>query len=249
MDSVTSGAMCVTRGTKDSAHDTAFQITRTCGVVHTGLLFALTGTGGHIIIFSDTRPDTNGSALYTGLTVIVTRANTGIILISTSVHGPIRRHGFHRNGARNLSGVLNNLSSHRRYAVSRIVPGLSLVPYNAVPPGPSRLLNSSHVVTLINRLRGRCSCIFVSAPPLNIISSTLILRPISTNVILITHRGRAACRRVRRSVRTVGRISNALLNVILSSIRGHGDLCNNCRHGHCCESCGCRCSRGNGNGG
>ncbi len=125
--------------------------------LHAGLNFIVSGRRG-ILLYASIVPNRNGAFMSAGLTVDVTLVKHGILVVNLSIHGPHLTGLFSlRDNARNIATCLTKSSGsssflHRRVFGSNIDTGLSIVPTNLVPPGPKRLVASTHLSRTFTQL-------------------------------------------------------------------------------------------------
>lgn len=215
--------------------------------LHAGLLFVVNSPSGGIILVASAVDNRNGAFVTSGLTLDLTLLNGGIVLMKLSVHGP-KLGGLFRlsRGRGKVARCLTTPGSASLRTLvrpSNVASGLSLLLNNPVPPGPARLLTHRSLRSAVDALHGRCSCVMLSATPVNVIASALVLSHMTSTDVCIYH---TSCAR-GASCRLVGRLRRRRhlpgLYAMIGKVSVGGGGCNCCCNCNGCKGC-CNCNGG-----
>lgn len=222
--------------------------------MHAGVRCVLRSKRG-MVLFASAASNRNGDFGTNGLTYDFTFVNGGMMVIKLSVHGP-KLGGIFRL-SRGRTKVSRCLSTPRRaslldlYRTSAMSPGLCVLPNNAVPPGPARLITHRTLSSTVRRLGTRFSCIVLSATPVNVMASARLVTHMTSLDICMYHSGCATgdrfglVGRLRRS-NGLPRLYMLVGNVSVGGHRANSccncNGCNGCKRCNCKGGCNCNCN-------
>lgn len=215
-------------------------------MLHAGFRFAVKARPRRgIVIFASFGPNSNGDRVTTGVTVSLTVGGGGILLVSNSLH---------RNSAsvlvrdpnRKLDSCLGNevtsvrsvLCGNRR---GKLIGGFSIVPVKAVPPGPARLLFAPLLRRVVGAVHRRCSCMFVSYPPVRIITSAPVCRRFTSHAVFIIHTNLVRHDVLPRIGTLCGRGGFGGVALVLGKAGTRNNECNDRCNCNCNCNCNCGC--------
>lgn len=150
-------------------------------------------------------------------------------LRSLLVEGDLRRPSFQavfgQQGGlqRGLTTVLIGRSTLDAAISPTSIPNLSVLPAGALPPNPSELLASDHMVDLLADLRRRHEIIVIDAPPLLPVADASALAPRVDGVILVARAGKTKRDRLLEAVELTQKVGGRLLGTVLNGTKGGGD--------------------------
>lgn len=221
-------------------------VTRAFHGMHAGMLCVVEDSRG-IVLIASAAAKRNGAFVTSGLTIDLTLLKGGVIVIKLSVHGPDLGGTFglsreRRNVDRFLTGPRRaSLVSLMR--ISHVGTGLSVLPKKPVPPGPARLITHRSLPRTVSVLGGRFSCVVLSATPVNVIASALLVSHMTGTDVCIYQ---TSCAR-GTSCALVGRLDRRGglpgLYALVGKLSVGGGGCKCCCKCNGCNGC-CKCNGG-----
>jgi receptor protein-tyrosine kinase len=102
--------------------------------------------------------------------------------------------------------------------------GLSVIAAGPTPPNPGELLASSHMFTLVDKLRGQNDFVLVDAPPLLPVADSSGLAVMMDGVLLSVRYGSTTKDQLRQAAATLDRVGAKTLGVILNIVPPNAEL-------------------------
>jgi receptor protein-tyrosine kinase len=113
---------------------------------------------------------------------------------------------------------------------------VSVIAAGPTPPNPGELLASSHMLSLVDKLRGRNDFVLVDAPPLLPVADSSGLAPMTDGVLLSVRYGVTTKDQLRQAATTLERVGAKTLGVILNIIPPKAELASEYGYGYSYET-------------
>ncbi len=100
--------------------------------------------------------------------------------------------------------------------------GLSVLASGPVPPNPSELLGSGHMVALLRQLQQRFDVVLIDAPPLLPVTDAAVLTRICDGAVLVVRFGKTKREQVEQAVEALRNVDARLLGSVLNMSPSRG---------------------------
>ena len=101
---------------------------------------------------------------------------------------------------------------------------MSVIAAGPTPPNPGELLASSHMLSLVDKLRGQNDFVLVDAPPLLPVADSSGLAVMMDGVLLSVRYGVTTKDQLRQAATTLERVGAKTLGVILNIVPPKADV-------------------------
>ncbi len=182
--------------------------------IRTNLQFVDVDHPARTIVITSSMPDEGKSTLTCDLAVTLTEAGRTVAVVDADFRAP--RIGDYL-GLESAVGLTSVLIGHARLEEA-LQPcgrrGMAVLASGPIPPNPSELLASRHVVDVLELLAGRFDVVLVDTPPLLPVTDAAILASRCDGAVLVVRHGRTTKQQVKESVSALEAVSARLLGTV-----------------------------------
>ena len=139
-------------------------------------------------LLTSAEPGEGKSTIAVHLASAMARADQKVILIDADMRLPTLHELLDLPNSRGLSNILRHKAHLEDVLQESHVPGLKVITSGPVPPNPSELLGSPHMVSLLHELYGKCDIVLIDAPAFLPVADAAVLAPLTDGVILVVRR-------------------------------------------------------------
>ena len=165
-----------------------FVITEAYKTIRTNMMFAF-GTaqknGARVVVITSAIPGEGKSTTCTNLAISFAQMGARVLLIDSDLRKPRLHHYLGKKNEFGLSEVLANMKTIDEVVTHIDKYELDCVFAGQIPPNPSELLSSEQMAKIIESSKEKYDYIFLDAPPLNIVSDTVLTAKNADGVILV----------------------------------------------------------------
>lgn len=156
------------------------------------------------------------------LAITMAQAGTRVIVVEGDLRRPRVSNYLGMEGAAGLTNVLVG-NAELDDVIQEWGRGLlSVLPSGPIPPNPSELLGSQHMVDILKQLEDRADVVLVDAPPLLPVTDAAILAAICDGALLIVRHGHTRREQLVRAVEQLRAVDGRLLGTVLNMAPGRG---------------------------
>ncbi|NIM07293.1 MAG: polysaccharide biosynthesis tyrosine autokinase [Armatimonadetes bacterium] len=177
-----------------------------------------TGVGVKVPAVLVTSPGVGEGKSSTAANLAVTMAQTGkrVILVDSDLRRPVQHKFFKTNGGPGLTDVVLGNCGLEDALYPTSVDGLRVMPCGPLPPNPAELIDSQHMVGIIEELKKRADVIFFDSPPLVPVTDALLLSTYCDKVLLICESGETSRQAVARARQLLEQARVPIAGVVLN---------------------------------
>jgi Mrp family chromosome partitioning ATPase len=175
-----------------SRGELTFDVAERFKALRTSLRYINVDGGGHSLLIASPLPEDGKSTVARSLARTMATMGDDVVLVELDLHKP----GSGAAGGPGLSTVL--IGDDLDVALIReqlpVAPGdgprqLTVLPAGAVPPNPSRLIDSDRMREVLSELERRFDIVLLDAPALASVSDGLTLIPAVSNILIVAALG------------------------------------------------------------
>jgi non-specific protein-tyrosine kinase len=152
------------------------------------------------------------------LAIVLAQAGRSVVLVDGDLRRPRVAHYLGIEGSAGLTSVLSG-----RAALSDVLQtwgGLSLtvLPSGPIPPNPSELLGSCHMLRILDELEDRADIVVIDAPPLLPVADAAVLGQNCRGAVLVARYGKTSQDQIKRAADQLRTVDVRLLGSILNMV-------------------------------
>jgi capsular exopolysaccharide synthesis family protein len=182
--------------------------------IRTNLQFVDVDHPARTIVITSSLPNEGKSTLSCDLAVTLAEAGRTVAVVDADFRIP--RIGDYM-GLESAVGLTSVLIGHARLEEA-LQPcgrgGMTVLASGPIPPNPSELLASRHVVDVLELLAARFDVVLVDTPPLLPVTDAAILASRCDGAVLVVRHGRTTKQQVKESVNALEAVSARLLGTV-----------------------------------
>lgn len=180
--------------------------------------FSDAGTGRKTIVVTSANPHEGRSTIATSLAIAMAQIDKRVILVDSDLRHPCLHEFFRVSNARGFTTALL-LDGKGRIAdclVPTSIDNLSLMPSGPQQAGPARLLGSSRMARLIDRLKEKADVVIFDSPPLLIAADAAFLAHVCGATLLVARAGVTSGAALSKARERLSQSGTNLMGVVLS---------------------------------
>jgi capsular exopolysaccharide synthesis family protein len=192
--------------------------------LRTNLQFLNVDEPPRVIMISSAVPSEGKTTVVVNLALALTDAGRRVTIIEGDLRKPKVTRYLGMVGGVGLTNVLAGTAEVDEVIQSYGAGGLKVIAAGPTPPNPGELLSSSHMLALVERLRGENDFVLVDAPPLLPVADSSGLAVIMDGVLLSVRYGSTTKDQLRQAATTLERVGAKTLGVILNIVPPNAEL-------------------------
>jgi capsular exopolysaccharide synthesis family protein len=197
--------------------ETPFRIVEAYKNLRANLLFSLSTSGNHTVIFSSSEPNAGKSFTCANLAITMAQTGTRVLVVDADLRKPIMHRLFRRENEDGLSRLLSGQTVEINGLLQReVMTGVDLVTAGPVPPNPSELLGHVRAKQILEAFTKAYDYIFIDTPPLNMVSDALLLMPYTAGVLLVARQGQTHLADLHEAAARCQSFGTAPLGIVIS---------------------------------
>lgn len=171
-----------------------------------------------VIMVSSAATSQGKTTLVVNLALALRDAGRKVTVVEADLRRPKTTRYLGLTGDVGLTNILAGAADPEE-AIRRHRDGLlSVIPAGPTPPNPEELLASSHMASLLERLRAQNDCVLVDAPPILEATELSILAGYTDGVLLSARYGRTRREELQQAAELVDRVGAKILGVVLTMV-------------------------------
>jgi len=158
------------------------------------------------------------SSFALNLSIAIAQLGLPTVLIDGDLRKPRIHKVFNLEATKGLSHYLVGETVFEKIVLPTKVPNLSIVPCGAVPPNPAELLQSHHMVNLLQRFAEDGIHVVVDSSPVMAVTDPVIIGNRVDGVILVVWAGHTSRYAARQAIRLLSEGKTRLLGTVLQRL-------------------------------
>jgi capsular exopolysaccharide synthesis family protein len=185
--------------------------------LRTSLLYGMVDAPSKVIMLTSPGIAEGKSTTCANLGVVLAEVDKQTLIVDCDLRTPVMHRIF---GLRNVYGVADVLAGECDLPeVWQEAPeGLKVATAGALPPNPTKLLNSARLADLVGRAREMFDYVLIDVPPVALVTDPAIVAVQSDGVLLVVEAEKTRKESVRRSVRTLREVGANLLGTVMNNV-------------------------------
>ena len=197
---------------------TPFQIVEAYKAVRANLLFSLAVFKEKSVIITSSEPSSGKSTTCSNLAVTMAQTGARVVVVDTDMRKPVQHKIFRVSNNVGLSKLLSGLSSLEDCLYKGVMPNLDLISAGPIPPNPSELLGSERMADLLQVLSQNYDYIFLDAPPVNVVSDSLMFLDKVAGVLLVARQKQTHYEELQRAEESIRNLQGNVLGVVITDV-------------------------------
>lgn len=185
-------------------------------MLRTGILFARDGRRIRSVVVTSSMPEEGKTTTAANLAIAVAHEGLRTLIVDCDLRRARLHRLFHTGRSPGLVQVIQDQVQLVDAIRTTALKGLDILPAGMLPPGPTDLLASARMSTLLQQLGERYDLIILDAPPLLALADATTITALADGVLLVVRAGktdRGAMERARQQLANVGaHLLGAVLN-------------------------------------
>lgn len=176
-----------------------------------------------VIMVSSALPSEGKTTLAINLGLALADAGQRVVIVEADLRRPKVTSYLGMVAGVGVTNVLSG-SANLEDVVQTYREGLHVLAAGPTPPNPSELLASSHMETLLDKLRGDYDFVLVDAPPLLPVADATGLAPATDGVLMSVRYGSTRKDQLQQAAVTLDRVGADILGLVLNIVPPKADI-------------------------
>jgi len=168
------------------------------------------------IVVTSSLPSEGKSTTAANLALTLAEAGLRVILVEGDLRRPTLSEYLGLEGAAGLTTVLVGNASLSDVLQPWGDGNLNVLPTGPIPPNPSELLGSQHMLKLLEQLDGMADIVLIDAPPLLPVTDAAVLSALADGALVVCRVGKTRREELRRAVKALRGVDARLLGIVLN---------------------------------
>lgn len=199
-----------------------FAVQEAYKTTRTNLMFSLASQTSHVVVVSSALPGEGKSTTCSNLAITMAQTGAKVLLIDADLRKPVQHRIFQCNNSKGASSLLGGFHALGEVLVKGVEQNLDLIPSGPLPPNPSELLGSAHMVKLLEMMTETYDFVFIDSPPVNIVTDAALLANMAAGMVLVTRQGTSTYDELTKAVQSVEFAQANILGIIINATNNHG---------------------------
>lgn len=168
------------------------------------------------IVVTSSLPDEGKSTTAANLAITMAQAGLRVVLVEGDLRRPRLAEYLGLEGATGLTSVLVGSADLHDVLQPWGDGNLKVLPSGPIPPNPSELLGSQHMLKLLKHLEEIADIVLVDAPPLLPVTDAAVLSALADGALVVCRVGKTRREQLRRAVEALASVDARLLGIVLN---------------------------------
>lgn len=190
--------------------------------IRTNLQFVDVDNPPQVVVMTSSLPGEGKTTTSVNLALTMAMAGVRTILVEADLRLPKVTEYMGLEGAAGLTTVLAGRATLDDVLQPYGTSGLSVLPSGVVPPNPSELLGSRHMVDLIAELRTRADLVIFDTPPLLPVTDAAVLARHVDGAIVVVRHAKTTRDQLTKGLERLRSVDARVLGAVLSMVPSRG---------------------------
>ena len=150
------------------------------------------------------------------LAITLAQAGIRVALVESDLRRPKIAEYLGVEGSVGLTSVLIGRASLDDALQTWGRSGLAVLASGPIPPNPSELLGSGHMVALLRQLQQRFDVVIIDAPPLLPVTDAAVLSRICDGAVIVVRYGRTKREQLERTAKALSTVDARILGTVMN---------------------------------
>jgi capsular exopolysaccharide synthesis family protein len=192
--------------------------------LRTNLQFLSVDEPPKVIMVSSAVPSEGKTTVVVNLALALVDSGRRVAIVEADLRKPKVTRYLGMVGGAGLTNILAGTAEASEVMQAYGSGDLNVIAAGPTPPNPGELLSSSHMLALIEKLRGENDFVLVDAPPLLPVADSSALAVIMDGVLLSVRYGSTTKDQLRQAALNLERVGAKTLGLILNIVPPKADL-------------------------
>ena len=186
--------------------------------LRTNLQFLSVDQPPKVIMISSALPSEGKTTMTINIALALADAGRKVVVVEADLRRPRVTRYLQLVGGVGLTNVLAGTAELDEVLQPYGPSGMAVLAAGPTPPNPGELLSSSHMASLLEKLRVDNDYVIIDSPPLLPVADASGLAPLADGVILSVRYGTTRKDQLRQAATSVERVGARLLGVVLNIV-------------------------------
>ncbi len=199
--------------------DSSFRAKEAYKTLRTNILFALPKSeGSKVVMFTSACPGEGKTTTLINTAISFVELGKKIVIVDCDLRKPKVHKYTNIKSKVGISNVLGGFSKIEECIVKTDY-GFDCMVAGHTPPNPSELLSSQQMIDIINQLKSMYDIVLLDSPPINIVSETATLAPLTDGVLLIASHASSTKQEFERAISILKFTNAKILGFVLNNAK------------------------------
>ncbi len=190
--------------------------------LRTGLQFVDVEEPASVIVVTSSVAQEGKSTIVTNLAITFAEAGQKVLIVDADLRRPKIADYLDLEGSVGLTNVLAAQVDVDDVIQTYGSRRLDVLPSGSIPPNPSELLGSAHMLELIRTLRERYDIVLIDTPPLLPVTDAAVAAIHADGAVVVVRHGKTRRTEVVRAIETLRAVDARVLGTVLNSSPAKG---------------------------
>ena len=186
--------------------------------IRTSLLFSSADVAPQIILVTSSGPREGKTTCSANIAAAMAQAGSRVIVVDCDLRRPRVHQLFGRDRSVGTSNILVANCTIDEAIQQTDIPNVDMIASGPVPPNPSELLGSKHMMEMLVELRGRYERIIIDSPPISAVTDAVILSKIVDGVVLVIRAHQTNREVIRYAITQLRNVSAHIFGAVLNGV-------------------------------
>ncbi|HEY0816553.1 MAG TPA: polysaccharide biosynthesis tyrosine autokinase [Pseudonocardia sp.] len=190
--------------------------------LRTNLQFVDVDNPRKILLITSSMPGEGKTTTVANLAIAMASAGNRVLLVEADLRRPRIAKLLGLDGSAGLTTVLTGKTRLDHVVQSWAGGAFDILASGPLPPNPSELLGSKHMLGLLQGLRMQYDVVLIDSPPLLPVTDAAALAPITDGAILVCRYKQTTRVQIQSAMRALSAVSAPLLGTVFTMVPGRG---------------------------
>jgi len=186
--------------------------------IRTSLLFSSADVAPQIILVTSSGPREGKTTCSANIAAAMAQAGSRVIVVDCDLRRPRVHQLFGRDRSVGTSNILVANCTIDEAIQQTDIPNVDMIASGPVPPNPSELLGSKHMMEMLVELRGRYERIIIDSTPISAVTDAVILSKIVDGVVLVIRAHQTNREVIRYAITQLRNVSAHIFGAVLNGV-------------------------------
>lgn len=189
-----------------------------CRTIRTNLTFMSAGDPIRTMVITSASPREGKTTVTANVAISLAQSGKKILLIDTDLRRPRIHRAFGISGARGVTSVIVGQERLEDVVVATDIPNLDVLPCGPIPPNPSELLHSHHLLEMVEKALTIYDRVIFDSPPLGAVTDAAVLAPQLDAVMIVVKSHSTTRDALKAALRQLRDVSANIVGGVLNDV-------------------------------
>jgi exopolysaccharide transport family protein len=186
--------------------------------IRTGILFSSADSVPQVILVASSGPHEGKTITSANLAVAMAQAGSSILVVDCDMRRPRMHKVFNEERDKGMSNILVGNCNMDEAIIHTAVANIDFIPSGPIPPNPSELLGSKHMLDFIEKAKSRYERIIIDSPPITAVTDAVILSNFVDGIVLVVRVGETHRNIIKNGLDQLRNVNARILGAVLNGV-------------------------------